>query len=158
MHASEVERFAESGQSLADVTQGLEREHLLWIPPPEAGVGLWSIQQVIIHLMDSDLIWTARLKQIVAEDNPHIVAYDESKFAEKLFCEQQSAVDAITIFTLNRRNFARVLRALPESAWDRTGRHQERGEIRLGACLEMMQQHLSHHAAFIRQKRTYLGL
>ena len=43
-----------------------------------------SIQQIVIHLLDSDLVWAARMKSIIAEENPIILGYDETKFAERL--------------------------------------------------------------------------
>ena len=65
------------GQKLADAVRGLRREDLQAHPVP----GKWSIQQVVIHLMDSDLVTTDRMKRVIAEDNPTLLAYDEEKFA-----------------------------------------------------------------------------
>lgn len=157
MRAATIEKYAQSGDIVARSIAGLSREQLLWTPSAEAGLGLWSIQQVVIHLMDSDLIWTARLKQMIAEDNPRIVGYDEVRFARELYCDKQSIEDVVTIFTLNRRNFANVLRCLPPTAWERRGDHSERGEIRLGLCLHMLLQHVPHHCDFIARKRQAMG-
>ena len=57
------------------------------------------------------------MRRHIAEDAPHAIGYDESRFANSLFYHDQSVDDAITIFDLNRRNFAKVLRSLPESAF-----------------------------------------
>jgi uncharacterized damage-inducible protein DinB len=152
-----IEAYAQGGEAMRRAVEGLSREQLLWRPPAEAGVGLWSVQQVVIHMMDSDLIWTARLKQIIAEDNPRCLGYNQERFAAGLFCDEQSAEDAATIFMLNRRNFARVLRNLTPEAWDRTGQHAERGEIRLGPCIDMMTWHAGRHIAFIDRKRAQQG-
>ncbi|MGQ0633384.1 MAG: DinB family protein [Planctomycetaceae bacterium] len=158
MDAERLTRFSESGRRLGELIAGLDQKALLRSPPADARAGVWSIQQVVIHLMDSDLIWSARLKQIIAEDNPRIVPFDEGRFADRLFCDRQSAADAATIFELNRRNFGRVLLALPESAWARTGIHAERGTMRLDECFSIVEEHLEHHAGFIRKKRALLGL
>jgi hypothetical protein len=152
-----LDRYAAQGKDLREIIEGLDSADLLWSPPGNTNAGAWTIQQVVMHLMDSDLIWTARMKQIIAEDNPQIVPYDESRFAARLFYERQSAADAVTIFELNRRNFGRLLLALPESAWERTGWHPERGKISLADCVVILEGHLDHHAAFIRKKRALLG-
>ena len=58
---------------------------------------------------------------------------------------------------LNRRQFTRVLRKLPESAFPHPGRHSERGPITLGQGLQSNAQHVDRHIAFIRKKRDKLG-
>lgn len=152
-----IDQYEQGGQKLRDAVRGLLQTDMRWVPPPDADVGRWSIQQVVLHLMDSDLIWTARMKCIVAEDDPLIVGYDESKFAANLFYDQQDADGAIHIFDLNRRQFAGVLRILPDTAFARPGRHNERGAITLGQSVHWMVEHVEHHLGFIRRKRERIG-
>ena len=76
-----IEHYAAGGEKLSMAIRGLTREDLLCLPPADANVGKWSIQQVVIHCMDSDLIATDRIKRMIAEDNPTLIGYDENKFA-----------------------------------------------------------------------------
>jgi hypothetical protein len=39
------------------------------------------------------------MKQMIAEDEPRVVGYDQSRFAGNLFYEEQSTDDAVTILT-----------------------------------------------------------
>src|SRR5580704_2847745 len=132
---------------------GLSGEDLTWKPPPSAGIGLWSINEIVIHLLDSDIIWATRMKSIIAEEHPTLLGYDEKKFSETLFYNEQDPQAALKLFDLNRRQFSRVLRKLPESAMSRTGQHSERGSITLGQSLKLMVEHVDHHADFIQRKR-----
>jgi uncharacterized damage-inducible protein DinB len=157
MNRKLIDEYEFGGGKLRKAIGGLSEKDLRWTPAPDAGVGLWSIQQIVIHLMDSDLIWAARMKSIIAEDNPMIVGYDESKFASHLFYAEQDAENALRIFDLNRRQFARILRSLSDSAYARTGRHSERGVITLEQSLQWMVEHVDHHVEFIRQKRQKLN-
>jgi len=152
-----IDQYERGGQKLHNAILGLSPNDLRWVPPPDADIGRWSIQQIVLHLMDADLIWTARMKCIIAETDPLIVGYDESKFAAELFYDQQDADSAVRIFDLNRRQFALVLRKLPEAAFSRTGRHSERGSITLGQSVQWMVEHVEHHLGFIRRKREKLG-
>jgi len=152
-----IEEYESGGGKLAKAIEGLSQQDLLWVPAKEAGIGLWSIQQIVIHLMDSDLIWAARMKRIIAEDHPVILGYDETKFAASLFYELQDAAKAVQILDLNRRQFAKALRKLPDSAFQRTGEHNERGPITLEQSVRAMVEHLDHHVKFIRLKREKLG-
>src|SRR5580704_9770584 len=103
MDRKKIDEFEVAGEKLRKAIAGLGKEHLLWVPPPGAGIGRWTIQQVVLHLMDDELIWSARMKTIIAEDNPQILGFDESKFASKLFPEAQDAQAAVEIVELNRR-------------------------------------------------------
>ena len=148
-----IEQFERGGEKLKLAIRGLTREDLTCFPIP----GKWSIQQVVIHLMDSDLIATDRMKRTIAEDRPALIGYDESKFVANLAYDQQSAEDAVTIFDLNRKQFAKVLRILPPAAWDRVGMHNERGPTTLAKQLEYYTKHLDHHLHFIHEKRAKMG-
>jgi len=148
-----IEQYAHDGEKLRLAVRGLTDEDLKKFPVP----GTWSIQQIVIHLMDSELISAERMKRMIAEDNPTLIGYDETKFSKNLHYHDQSAADAITILDLNRKLFARVLRRLPDEAFNRTGTHNERGKLLLGQYLQSTVNHLEHHLKFIHEKREKLG-
>jgi uncharacterized damage-inducible protein DinB len=152
-----IDLYESGGSKVQRAITGLSSEDLLWLPPPDSQVGRWSIQQIAIHLMDSDLIWVNRMKSIIAEDHPTILGYDESKFAANLFYEAQNAESSIGLMDLNRRQFTKVLRKLPDSSFSRTGLHNERGSITLGQSVQWMVEHVDHHLGFISKKREKLG-
>ena len=156
MYAGIIDHYEAGGEKLNGALSGLSREDLLW-QPQDPALGRWSIQQIVMHLRDSDLIWCNRMKSMIAEENPAFLGYDESKFSQRLLAEEQDAAGAVRLFDLNRRQLSRVLRKLPESAFSRTGQHNERGTITLGQSLQWMVEHVDHHIAFIRRKRDKLG-
>lgn len=152
-----IDTFESGGSRVKAAIAGLSSEQLRWRPPGDANIGRWSIQQVVLHLMDSDLIWTSRMKLIIAEDNPQIIAYDETKFANSLMYDQQDAARAVEILDLNRRQFAMALRRLDAPAFARTGRHSEIGPITLAFSIQAMIGHIDHHLRFIEQKKAAPG-
>ena len=115
--------------------------------------GTWSIQQIVLHLMDDELIWTDRVKRMIAEENPTLMDFNESLYASELHYELWSIEDAITVFELTRRNFVKVIAALPENVINRTGSHSARGEFCVGDVLPMMVRHVDHHLKFALEKR-----
>ena len=157
MDRSLFDQYEAGGLKLRQAISGLTREDLLAKPPAEWKVGLWSIQQVVMHLMDSDLIWAARIKCMIAEENPTIIGYDESRFAANLLYDEQDVSLAVEIFDLNRRQFAKVLRKLPPAAFARTGQHSERGMITVEQSMHGEVEHLDHHVKFIHAKREKMG-
>lgn len=153
MNLALIEQYAAGAEVPANAIAGLDRAELLAFPVP----GTWSIQQIVVHYMDSDLIGADRMKRIAAEEHPTLVAYNETAFATRLGYEHLSARDAAEIFRLNRLMTAEILRRLPPSAFARTGHHTERGEVTLEQLLEGYVEHIDHHLKFIRDKRKLLG-
>lgn len=157
MDAKLIEHYAAGGEKLSLSIRGLTREDLVALPAADANVGKWSIQQVVVHCMDSDLIATDRIKRMIAEDNPTLIGYDENRFVEHLFYQDQSAEQAVQVLDLNRKLFAKILRRLPASAWQRKGTHNERGPINVAGYLKSTVDHLDHHLNFIHKKRAHMG-
>src|ERR1700733_6868945 len=100
-HNELIEQYSRGGEKIATAVHGLIREDLLAFPVP----GTWSIQQIVIHVMDSDLIATDRMKRMIAEDNPTLIGYDETRFSKSLYYNIQPAADAVAILDLNRKLF-----------------------------------------------------
>ena len=157
MNPELIEQYAAGGEKLALAIRGLTGEDLRAVPPPDANVGRWSIQQVVIHCMDSDLIAADRIKRMIAEDNPTLIGYDENRFARNLFYHDQPAQQAAQVVDLNRKVFAEALRRLPAAAWQRQGTHNERGAVNVGGYLKSTIEHLDHHIEFIHKKRAHMG-
>lgn len=152
-----IEKFAKGGETLQLAIRGLMPEDLLQVPEADANVGRWSIQQVVIHCLDSELVSIDRLKRMIAEDNPTIFGYDENKYVSALHYNDQPAQLAAELVSGNRQLFAHALRKLPDSAWARKGQHNERGEITVGGYLQDVVDHLDHHIHFIHLKRAKMG-
>ena len=153
MSHSAVEEYAGGIGLINYAIEGLTPEELTSRPGP----GDWSIAQVVIHLMDSDLVGADRMKRVIAEENPTLLAYDENKWAKHLFYEEQSLETAATVFDLNRRQMASILRRLDDAAFSRSGRHTERGVETLAQLVNDYADHLDHHLRFIYEKRQRLG-
>ena len=157
MNQSTIDDYESGGTKLEQAIRGLTREDLLAPPPPEPELGRWTIQQVVLHLCDSDLVYSDRMKRVIAEENPTLQGYDENKWVTGLRYEEQSAEDAVALLTTIRRQMARILRKLPESAFARAGNHTEYGKRTLAQLVEGAVKHLEHHLSFIHKKRAAMG-
>ena len=154
-----IDAYDAGGVKLSQAIRGLTREDMLWKPPADApaSLGKWSIQQVVIHLLDSDLIAMDRIKRMLAMEMPQLIGYDENLFIQRLLPEEQSAEDAVKILELSFKNFAKVLRKLPDEAFERKGMHNERGETTAGKYITDMVAHMDRHLKFIHAKRAAMG-
>jgi hypothetical protein len=148
-----IEQLEPAVDRLKNAVVGLSRADLTAFPVP----GTWSIQQIVIHLADSDLMIADRIKRILAEDRPLLMNADESLWVRNLVCEEQSVEDALLLMKVNRRQLSRILRKLPDAAFDRAGVHSARGVVTAGGFVEVLNKHLDHHLKFIVEKRKMLG-
>jgi uncharacterized damage-inducible protein DinB len=148
-----IEHYVAGSEKLRRAVAGLSREEMLARPGP----GAWSIQEVIVHLADSDAISIDRMKRIVSEDNPSLLYADETAYNEKLHPHEQDLEDTLVLFEVGRRQWARVLRLLPDEAFERKGTHNRRGEMTLGHLVADYVAHVDDHLKFIHGKRANLG-
>lgn len=148
-----VERFAAGADVPARAIAGLTAGQLLAHPVP----GTWSIQQIVVHLLDSDLTAGYRMKRTIAENRPRLDAYDETAFARRLGCERLPIAEVCELFRLHRRLLVELLRQQPPEAFVRVALHPEAGELTLGMLVRIYAHHVNHHLRFIEQKRALLG-
>ena len=153
MNRQLIDEYVECGPRLRHAVAGLSPEELTARPGP----GDWSILELVIHLTDSDAIAIDRMKRMLTEDDPPLLYADETAYVRRLAPHQQSLEDALTLFEVGRRQFARVLRKLPDEAFKRGGTHNRRGAMTVGELVEDYIGHVDHHLKFVNEKRARLG-
>lgn len=153
MDRNRIDVYEQGGESLRRAIDGLTRDELLARPVP----GKWSAQELVVHMLDSDLVATDRMKRIAAMDRPLLLGYDENAFLARLSPHRLDGGMAAELFALNRRMTAAVLRTLPDQAFTRDGVHNETGLVTLGGLVEGYIAHLDHHLRFLLEKRAALG-
>lgn len=152
-----VSAYAAQAGALHDAARGLSPKALT--APPAGGdpaLGAWSIQQVLVHLLHSDLAATHRMLRIACEDRPLLIAYDETAHAASLHYNAVDVSVVAELFRLNRLHTADILGRLDGAALERVGVHNHRGVVRLGQLLEDYVTHVTHHLGFVDRKRRAL--
>src|SRR5271166_2428754 len=94
---------------------------------------------------------------MLTEEDPPLLYADETAYVDRLFSHEQSLEDALTLFEVGRRQFARVLRVLSDEAFDRRGMHNRRGVVTVGGSVKGYIDHVNHHLEFVAAKRARLG-
>ncbi len=148
-----IEEYVACSKRLRDSVSGLSPEDLTARPGP----GDWSILELVIHLADMDSIAIDRMKRMLIEDDPPLLYADETAYLRELAPHGQSLEDALILFEVGRRQFARVLRTLPDEAFERRGIHNRRGVLTVGGSVKDYNEHVDHHLAFLAAKRERLG-
>ncbi|HXR65982.1 MAG TPA: DinB family protein [Ktedonobacteraceae bacterium] len=118
--------------------------------------GEWSIQQILVHLADSEVIGYERIRRVIAEDHPLLQPYDEEAWGNNLHYHQQDPQFALELFRLLRQANAELLHLLPAEAWERVGLHTENGEMSLYTIFQTYHNHGIAHLQQIENTRQQL--
>ena len=148
-----IDRYEAGAELLAPAIAGLSGAELDAHPVP----GTWSVRQIVVHLLESELAAVHRMRRIMAEDRPLVIAYDETRMAESCFYEHEDMARVCRMFADARHMMAGVLRRAPEAAFSRACVHNQNGLVTLGRLVEMYVGHLAHHMKFLLDKRRMLG-
>jgi uncharacterized damage-inducible protein DinB len=140
--------------TLRAAVAGMSREQQLARPVP----GKWSTLEVVCHIADFEPVYADRMKRVIALDRPQLLGADENLFAAALAYHDRDLDEELNVIETTRRQMARILRTLPETAAERIGVHNERGPKTLAELLTLITGHIAHHVPFIAQKRKALGL
>lgn len=152
-HATDIDRYESLAGAMHRWIDGLSPADLDAHPVP----GTWSMRELLLHMLDSDLVYGHRMRKIAAEKRPLLMGYDETLFAQTPALQAGDPKGLATIFELHRKWIAAFLRALPEDAWTRDGVHSERGMVTISKLVATMIEHVFHHEKFAAAKRDKLG-
>ena len=145
--AETLERFRRGPELLAMVLTGVYGDEIDY----SVAAGKWSIRQLIAHLADSEMVGAQRFRQVIAEDNPPLGAFDQDAWARNLDYARKQPKQSLEGFRRVRAENYELLKSLPESAFERTGVHSERGPLTLRQLLDIYADHAESHA---RQMQT----
>ncbi|HUJ21006.1 MAG TPA: DinB family protein [Bryobacteraceae bacterium] len=140
--ADTLERFRRGPELLAVVLTGVYGDETDFTPAP----GKWSVRQIIAHLADTELVAAHRFRQVIAEDNPTLVAYNQNAWATNLDYARRQPKQSLETFRRLRAENYDLLKALPEAAFERSGTHTERGQQTLRQMLDTFADHVESHA------------
>jgi hypothetical protein len=137
-----IRRYAAGPARLRAALRRVPRQALHWRAAP----GEWSTHEVVLHCADSESNAHMRLRYVLAEKDPLIVGYDQAEWARVLEYVRRPLAPALATVVAVRANTVPLLRALPEAAWSRSGRHSEMGTYTVEGWLGLYAEHLEIHA------------
>jgi hypothetical protein len=132
---------------IVSMIRGLTPRQVARRPAP----GKWSIQEIISHLADTELVMCCRARWIAFEKHPTLVPFDQEKWAAGRTREKEPLAETLARFGLLRRSQLRLFRHASAKDFRRTGFHPERGVVTLRVQLETLAGHDLNHLERIRR-------
>jgi len=135
-----------------DAIEGLTEEELRYKPAPNK----WSIHQILIHVTDSEISATPRLKKVLAEEEPILVSFDQDAWANTLSYDLLDREQYLHLFKLLRTSMQPILDNLTSEQSRRVGIYIDQERFTFKQLLEFHVQHVRDHLDQIeRVKNSY---
>jgi hypothetical protein len=145
-----LHKFRSGPVALAQALHGLTLEDSARVPEP----GKWSINQIVRHVADTEIVVAMRLRLIVAEDRPTLSPFDQDKWAAALGYADANPFESLALFEALRIDTTKMLEALPPEAFNRVSVHPERGEKTLLEWVTLFGNHVYSHVEQIKKLRS----
>jgi hypothetical protein len=114
----------------------------------------WSVLETAGHMLDAEVIASARYRWILAEEEPRLVGYDQELWMERLRHDQDDPEELLAAFeALRAANLALWSRGSADER-ARIGLHEERGPETFELTFRLIAGHDRNHLA---QARDALG-
>jgi hypothetical protein len=135
---------------LAKLIRGVSPKRLAHKPAP----GKWSVNEIIAHLAESEIVVAWRMRAIVGAPGTPIQAYDQDAWAAAGNYAARDAKSSLSLFRALRDANLEWLRKLRPEQWKHHGIHAERGQESIELLVHMMAGHDLNH---IRQVEAALA-
>jgi hypothetical protein len=128
---------------LRSLLSAASEEDLNWQPAPDR----WSIAMVLAHLHDVEHAgFRSRFHAMLESDEPFLASYDQLALFRN--GTKFDALAELAAFERERKTTLDWLKKMPLEGAERTGRHQELGEI---SVAELLNEFAFHDLGHIRQ-------
>ena len=153
-NAELIAQYAAGPAALRQAVAGLTPEQLKSRPVP----GKWSTLEVVAHLADFEPVLADRMMRVISHERALLLVADENLFHATLSPNARDLEEELTLIEATRKKMTRLLKALPDEAFNRMGVHTFKGLVPLSGIVSGAVHHIDHHAKFIAEKRTALGV
>jgi hypothetical protein len=110
---------------LRALVEGVEDDRLRRRPAP----GEWAIIEVVGHLADTEERALARVRRMLAEQDPELAPFDQEALAEERHYLGLELANELARLERLRAEHLALLVGLDGASWERTGRHGEHGDM-----------------------------
>jgi hypothetical protein len=144
-----LERYRRGPELLAVVLTGVFGEEEDFATAP----GKWSVRQIVAHLADAEMVGAHRFRQVIAEENPTLIAFDQDAWTRNLDYAKRKPKQSLDTFRRIRAENYDLLKGLPEETFERAGNHSQNGRLTLRQMLEGYATHAESHAQQLQNIR-----
>ena len=137
----DLKRMEMTAGNLGGAIQGLS-DALLSRRPDDKN---WAAKEILCHMRDTEEQFMNRFQNIIAADEPKLVAVQAERWASDRQYLRNDGFDALDSFKRRRKEVLEFLRGLKPGQWERGGIHPTRGRMSIKDFVAMMAGHDENH-------------
>lgn len=131
---------------LAAAVSGLPDQLLRYKPSPDK----WCILELLGHLADVELVYSHRLRQMLAEKKSVIAPMNQDDWAQNLGYLEAAPAELVAQYGLNRHHNLRLLRRINVDDLQKSAYHPEKkAEVTVEDLVQRIVRHDANHIAQI---------
>lgn len=138
---------AATAKRLSQLIEGVSTAELRKSPGPEK----WSVNEIIAHLADGEIVGAYRLRLILESPGAAIIAYDQDKWVTSGHYDKRDPHKSLEHFSVLREANLALLESLSPEQWDHYGIHSERGRESIKDMVRMFAGHDLNHLRQIEE-------
>jgi hypothetical protein len=131
-----------SPKQIATAVSGLPESVLRHKPAPDK----WCILETLAHLVDMEILYAHRFRQMLADKKPVIAVIDQDDWAKNLHYMQEIPAELVALYGLNRHHNLQLLRRIQLADLEKCAFHPElQRNVTVAEYIEMMGKHGANH-------------
>ena len=137
-----LEAAEKSPKQIAAAVTGLSTATMRYKLAPNK----WCILEILGHLVDIEIAYAYRMRQMLADKKPAIAPIDQDDWAKNLGYLQESPAELVALYGLNRHHNLQLLRRLKPGDLEKSAYHPElKRDVTVAELVAMMGGHGANH-------------
>ncbi|BBI36321.1 DinB family protein [Cohnella abietis] len=108
-----IENYLQTATKIRNSVQGLSEDQLLWKPGPAK----WSINEIVGHLVDSNIVNSYRIRKIISEPVSPLATFAHNEWTSQQRFNETELDEILAVYDAITRYNALLLRKLNEEQW-----------------------------------------
>lgn len=112
-----IQNYLDMAVKIRASVEGLSDELLQWRPGPEK----WSINEIVIHLIDSNIVNSYRIRKIISEPATTLATFAHEEWVRHQRLNKTPITELLAVYEAIARYNGLLLQQLREEDWQKYG-------------------------------------
>ncbi|MBM7566741.1 DinB family protein [Paenibacillus sacheonensis] len=139
--------YAELHRQLKQKINNLNEDQLTW----KAATGVWSVTEVLSHLADHAIVVGFRIREILAESQAKLPAFNQNAWVESSSASKGSVDDILAFYDAYLTYNLQLLKRIAAEDWEKTGVNFKDETVTLRDVVWGFVKHVNHHVGQIER-------
>jgi len=144
--------YTNTYNQLKTAIDGLTDEQLKFKPAPDK----WSITEVLSHLADHSIVFSFRLRKVIAETDVQLATFQQDPWVARSKANEGSAADSLDVFGALLAYNSLLFKRLSAADWAKSGANAKGDTVTVEDAFHAFTRHVQAHLAQIDRIKSAL--